>query len=194
MNKAKIGNALKAYRDNLRTARNKIAQAKKDYVEPKALSIENELKGQIDAERKGLVALIREEQESEAQAALEWAKIDGAKITDDAKVFGLVDVSQADLDAMIERNRDNGTMMTILKRQAEEYNKTLVAKTGRVFPEGMLNTSNIPTAEKRIADAEKDAKHAYSVLNMIEGGGSAGYIGGVDSELTEEALRIFTEE
>ena len=99
-------------------------------------------------------------------AAERWATLDGSKITADAKLlqFGM---TPAQFSELAERNRSNGTMITLFAQYGREQNE----KTGASLynhPEKRFPVEALPSLEKKIEAYDKFRGYALQLLPRIE--------------------------
>lgn len=185
-----VYNALKTYREAARTAQSKI-QAARDTYKPEAAETEiNRLNERLQGEREKAIQVITKDRDTKLHAADEWGRLDGAKVTSDAKLLDAGIVDTAHYQEMIDRYKDNGTMLLILRQYGEERNQKLRANSKDTIPEGLYPVESIPTLQEKRSKIEKGADSAIGVLNMIDNG-FMGYGGGADSEMVGLAIENF---
>lgn len=134
----------------------------------------------LSAERERARAEI-EAAESEGFAAVEmWGALDGEKLTDDAKLLRY-DIPAADFARMVEKYKDNATMLFVLRRYAEQEGR------GDTY----FNLNAIPTEENKKAALAAFCGSALSLLASISA--PDGFGQGVNSELIKTAVDNFGE-
>jgi len=178
---------LRNYQKSSQATAAKIEEAVKIYQPAEAKARVEKLKAHQDEERKNAISAIQEEQEKARAAVAEWARLDGSKITDDAKLLEYGGVTPQQFSELAKKYRDNGTMCQVLRNYGEKHNAQLRKESREVFPAGLYALDQIQTVEDRTREAEHSAKSALSIVNMIDGG----FLGGPNSQLVESAINEF---
>lgn len=104
-------------------------------------------------------------------AVNQWSKLDGAKLTDDAKLLDADLVDKDTFDQMKAKYANNATMLQALRRYGEKKNeadKQERAKTGELALAEPYNVSDIPTAENKLNNWEAAQKQAFHMLDVID--------------------------
>lgn len=176
--------ALQQYQPAAKKAADEIARNNEIYQHDAAL----EANKAVAAKRAEVKDAARAEIEAAAAAgkakAETWARLDGSKITDDAKLlqFGM---TPAQFSELAERNRSNGTMITLLAQYGREQNE----KTGASLynhPEKHFPVEALPSLEKKIDAYEKFRGYALQLLNNVE---EHPELPGIISEIENFAVR-----
>ncbi len=118
-------------------------------------------------------------------AADRWNMLSGAAITDDARLLKLLELEPMQFNTLVDKYRDNATMLTLLKQYAEKRN----AGAGEVF--GPYDATNIPTAEKKKEALEKFAQSGRGLIQNINDRATGAVTGGLDSELFKQSVNNF---
>lgn len=118
-------------------------------------------------------------------AADKWGMPSGAAITDDAKRLKLFELEPMQFNALVDKYRDNSTMLELLKQYAEKRNGV----EGEVF--GPYDVTNIPTAEKKKEALTKFAQAGRSIVQEINDRASGAVTGGLDSEFFKQRVNSF---
>lgn len=169
-----IRKALMDYNTIVSTARNKISHVREDYGE-EAADRESERQEKIIMNaRNQAESVIRQSHKDAVSGLAIWGQLDGANLTDDAKLLtaGLVD--PAEFDRLKEKYHDNATMLTALKKYADQENAKELEqahKNGEFFVSEKYNVHDISTADDRIVNWNRLQKSAVDRLDMIDGSG-----------------------
>ena len=183
-NITRMKKALQQYQQAAKKAADEIARNNEIYQHDAAL----EANKAVAAKRAEVKDAARAEIEAAAAAgktkAESWARLDGSKITDDAKLlqFGMTPAQFSELTA---RNKNNGTMITLLAQYGKEQNK----KTGASLynhPEKHYPVETLPSLEKKIDAYEKYRGYALQLLNNVE---EHPELPGIISEIENFAVR-----
>jgi hypothetical protein len=124
--------------------------------------------------------------------AEEWARLDGSKITSDAKLLDF-DLSPAEYGELVERYKENGTMSRLLFAYGEKRNQARAEKhpgeATSPFDEGYFDTSTVPTKESKSREYAGDAIKAKSLADLMTL--DRGYMRGIDSEMVNAEYSAF---
>lgn len=165
-NITRMKNALQQFQQAAKKAADEIARNNEIYRHDAAL----EANKAVAAKRTEVKDAARAEIEAAAAAgkakAETWARLDGSKITDDAKLlqFGMTPAQFSELAA---RNKNNGTMIALFMQYGREQNE----KTGASLynhPEKRYPVEALPSLEKKIDAYEKYRGYALQLLPRIE--------------------------
>lgn len=183
-NITRMKNALQQFQQAAKKAADEIARNNEIYQHDAAL----EANKAVAAKRTEVKDAAHAEIEAAAAAgkakAETWARLDGSKITDDAKLlqFGMTPAQFSELAA---RNKNNGTMITLLAQYGKEQNE----KTGASLynhPEKHYPVEALPSLEKKIDAYEKYRGYALRLLNNVE---EHPELPGIISEIENFAVR-----
>lgn len=116
-------------------------------------------------------------------SAKAWGKLDGSKITDDAKLLKL-DLSSEEFEDLVERYKHNATMLHMLAQYAETHRKGEPGQIGETW----YPLSWIPTVESKVAAYSRMADSAIATLNAMNG---SGWGRGVDSPIVAASVEQF---
>lgn len=115
---------------------------------------------------------IREAYRRGVSGVNDWAKLDGAKLTDDAKLLDADLVSKEDFEALKAKYAGNYTMLQALRRYGDRHNemeRQENQKNGWLALGEAYKTKDIPTAEEKLHNwdlAQKQALHLLDVADM----------------------------
>lgn len=169
-----IRNALKTYKTTIEQARIRLAKVKDDYGEEAESRERERIEKQMRTARNHAESVIHESHREAVENTRKWGQLNGANLTDDAKLLtaGLVDRNE--FDRLKEKYQDNATMLTALKKYGEQENEKLIAKAhenGEKFVANVFNVQDIATADDRIKNWDKFEKSAINRLDMIDSTG-----------------------
>ena len=95
-----------------------------------------------------------------------WGRMDGAKITEDAKLLQF-SMTPEQFKELVERHRGNGTMIHLLAQYGAEQNEkngaSLYQHVEKYFP-----VADLPTLAKKIETYDKFRGYALQLLPRIE--------------------------
>lgn len=185
--KQSMQNVLRNYRKSVQNFHEKLSQARQELNTEAYKKREAELKAALEKEKESALSIIKETADAARKEALAWSKLDGSKITDDAKLLTYGDVSPEQFRELVDRYKDNGTMCQILANYANKKNAEIRESSRDPFPSGLYNTTEIPTSSQKIHEIDHTEGSARSIMNMIEGG----FLGGPNSTLVESAINEF---
>ena len=117
-------------------------------------------------------AAIKEAYRRGVSGVNDWAKLDGAKLTDDAKLLDADLVSKEDFEALKAKYAGNYTMLQALRRYGDRHNemeRQENQKNGWLALGEAYKTKDIPTAEEKLHNwdlAQKQALHLLDVADM----------------------------
>lgn len=169
-------NAVTNYRKTVRAAIAKMDENTRLYKPEEADKANAAIMAQLEKDRdtvKGLIAEARDAGQRDVDA---WGKLDGAKITDDAKLLDAGAVNPDQFRGLVQKYQDNSTMLQLLANYAEKQNgesggfsavwnyggKGNVARQQRHF-----DTSGLPTVESKRAAFNNAAAAAMNMADSI---------------------------
>lgn len=173
-------NAAKTYND-------KVAQAGERYKPDVAAEEVKKLDAQLEADKRAAIDAITEAKDKGIEAARRWGVLDGDKINDgDMKLLKL-DLSPEQFEAIVDRNRNNGTMCFILKQYAEKHAKHEM-KDDEIPMWNSLAAVEVPTVDEKIKAYNTFAENAIGIIQNITG---YGWGRGVDGFGVESSVKGF---
>lgn len=165
-NITKMRNALKTFLEASADAAKEIKRNNEIYQHDAAL----EANRIVAARRNTAKDAARAEIEAAAAAgkakAEAWGRMDGAKITEDAKLLQF-SMTPEQFKELVERHRGNGTMIHLLAQYGTEQNEkngaSLYQHVEKYFP-----VAELPTLAKKIESYDKFRGYALQLLPRIE--------------------------
>ncbi len=118
-------------------------------------------------------AAIMEEMNAGYREAEAWGKLDGGKITSDAKLLDAGIVTPEQFKELVTRYQDNGTMTQLLADFAERKNKesggfaALWGVSGSNKPYAHYDTSGLQSVASKQADLKKYAAGAAGIIDQL---------------------------
>lgn len=165
-NITRMKNALQQFQQAAKKAADEIARNNEIYQRDTAL----EANRIVAARRNTAKDAARAEIEAAAAAgkakAEAWGRMDGAKITEDAKLLQF-SMTPEQFKELVERHRGNGTMIHLLAQYGAEQNEKNGASLFQ-HTEAYFDVANLPTLEGKISAYSKFASYALQLLPRIE--------------------------
>lgn len=180
-------NVLNNFYNAAKTYNDKVAQAGERYKPDVAAEEVKKLDAQLEADKRAAIDAITEAKDKGIEAAKRWGALDGDKINDGDMKLLKFDLSPEQFEAIVDRNRNNGTMCFILAQYAEKHNRQ-ETKPGEFGLAGRLNPLIIPTVEEKINAYTKFAESAISTIDNMTG---YGWGKGVGSPAIESSVKNF---
>ena len=170
-----IRSALKEYKSKVDQANSRFDQVKRDFGDEAEKRERERLEPGLKSAREKAETVIRDSHREAVENTMKWGQLDGSLLTDDAKLLtaGLVD--PAEFDRLKAKYHDNATMLTALKKYADQENGKISEKAkanGEHVVTGMYNVRDITTADDRIVNWNRFQKQAVDRLDMIDGSGA----------------------
>lgn len=170
-----IRSALKEYKSKVDQANSRFDQVKRDFGDEAEKRERERLEPGLKSAREKAETVIRDSHREAVENTMKWGQLDGSLLTDDAKLLtaGLVD--PAEFDRLKAKYHDNATMLTALKKYADQENGKIIEKAkanGEHVVTGMYNVRDITTADDRIVNWNRFQKQAVDRLDMIDGSGA----------------------
>ena len=186
----KMAAAVKRYYSEAVIAQQKIRRNNEIYMKQFAEPENEKIMAQLQAARQTAEEAITAAQEGGRAEALAWGKLDGSKITDDAKLLQF-DLSPEQFDDLVQKHKNNGTMTTLLHDYGEKMNAKYRENEGVTgsMPTKVYDTWNLPTADRKAEAIDKFSAGARDLLARIDSPGTFG--GGTDSEMLKLAIASF---
>lgn len=193
-------NAVTNYHKTVKAAVAKMNENTRLYKPEEAKKANAAIMAQLDKDREAVKGLIAEAKEAGINAADTWGKLDGSKITDDAKLLDAGMVNPDQFRCLVAKYKDNATMLQLLSNYAEKKNadsgsfsavwnwggKGNAARNVQHF-----DTTGIPTVQKRKDTISVYADAASDLADRI-GDLQKGKIGtGPDSPFILDTLQRF---
>ena len=147
---------------------------KTEYGEEAQKREQERLEAGLKSAREQAESVIRQAHQEAVEFTMKWGQLNGADLTDDAKLLtaGLVD--PAEFDRLKEKYHNNATMLTALKKYGDQENAKELEqahKNGESFVSVKYNVHDISTADDRIVNWNRLQKSAVDRLDMIDGSG-----------------------
>lgn len=156
-------NALTGYYNAARSCAQKAQEARQMYRDDIASETIKKLYAQLEVNKAASINTINEVREKAIEAANRWGVLDGSKLNDgDMKLLKL-DLSAEQFQAIVNRNKNNGTMCHALAQYARKHG---AAEAGQADSNIFDNLSSvvIPTVEGQITAYNKFADSAISII------------------------------
>lgn len=165
-NIAKMRNALKTFLEASADAAKEIKRNDEIYRHDAALEANKAVEAKRAEAKAAAVAEIEAAAAAGKAKAEAWGRMDGAKITEDAKLLQF-NMTPEQFKELVERHRGNGTMIHLLAQYGTEQNAkngaSLYQHTEKFFP-----VAELPTLEKKLETYEKFRGYALQLLPRIE--------------------------
>ena len=182
-------NVLNNFYNAAKTYNDKVAQAGERYKPDVAAEEVKKLDAQLEADKRAAIDAITEAKDKGIEAARRWGVLDGDKINDgDMKLLKL-DLSPEQFEAIVDRNRSNGTMCFILKQYAEKH-ATHEMKDDEIPMWNSLAAVEVPTVDEKIKAYNTFAENAIGIIQNMTG---YGWGRGVDGFGVESSVKGFGE-
>lgn len=175
-------NAAKTYND-------KVAQAGERYKPDVAAEEVKKLDAQLETDKRAAIDAITEAKDKGIEAARRWGVLDGDKINDGDMKLLKFDLSPEQFEAIVDRNRNNGTMCFILKQYAEKHAKHEM-KDDEIPMWNSLAAVEVPTVDEKIKAYNTFAENAIGIIQNMTG---YGWGRGVDGFGVESSVKGFGE-
>lgn len=177
--------ALISYKKAVDDANANMARNKR-YFQPDKLDEANQpILDKLEKARKQAEATIRKAQEDGRAKVRAWGKLDGDKITSDAKLLDY-GVTPEQFGELVTRYEGNGTMLTLLKNYADKKN----ADKGKGGP--YYDATMIPSVQDREHAYDTFASSALDLLSSLSA--KDGPFAGANSPMMQTAVERFGEE
>ena len=167
--------AISSYRDTKQKADARLEEVRTYYGEEAGKREQERLNKQLKTEREKAVSVISNAYSEGVYQVEQWGKLDGSRLTDDAKLLDANLVGPEDFETLKGKYRDNNTMLTALKKYGDRKNAEAAQEArsnGRVFAMGdPYNTRDIATVTEKMENWKHAKAQALDVLDMIDGTG-----------------------
>lgn len=169
-------NAVASYKQAKETANERIKAIYETYGQEagdreKAMQ-EKKLAPQAEATRQA----IREAHKSGVNAVEQWAKLDGSKLTDDARLLDAGLVDEKEFERLKTKYSDNSTMLLALRKYGEKQNEMQMQASredGHVALTEGYKVRDIPTAESKMHNWELAQKQAMHMVDLLDKSGDS---------------------
>ena len=165
-NITKMRNALKTFLDASADAAKEIKRNGETYQHDAMLEANRIVAARRNAAKDAARAEIEAAAAAGKAKAEAWGRMDGAKITEDAKLLQF-SMTPEQFKELVERHRGNGTMIHLLAQYGTEQNAKngagLYQHVEKYFP-----VAELPTLEGKISAYSKFASYAMQLLPRIE--------------------------
>lgn len=165
---------LSEYYRHMQNARDRKAKVEAEYGEEAGRREAESLARQLASIRAATVQALDQNYEKGVEQTKAWGTLNGAHLTDDAKLLsaGLVDPEQ--FEELKAKYADNFTMLSALRKYGEQRNAEALQRDGAASPGSGFLVGDIPTVKGRLEAWEKLRRGADQVMSMIEGSGQYG--------------------
>lgn len=180
-------NALTSYYNTAKNYEEKVMQAKQRYQPDVAAEEIKKLDAALLGAKEDAMDAVKDAMDKGIEAARRWGALDGNKINDGDWKLLKFDLSPEQFEAIVERNKTNGTMCFILKQYAEKHNRE-EATPGEYGLTGWLNPLIIPTVDEKIKAYNKFAESAIATIENMTG---HGWGKGVGNPAIESSVKNF---
>ena len=177
--------AIQDYQAALDKAREKIAFHEKYYTPEMAAKEINKIRDGMEKDKAQAEAKIRQAQDAGKAKVRAWGKLDGDKITSDAKLLDY-GVTPEQFSELVNRYESNGTMLTLLKNYADKKN------SGRGKEDPYYDATMIPSVQEREHAYDAFAHAAMGLVDNLSKEDAFGQ--GAGSPMMREAVERFGEE
>lgn len=182
-------NALTNYFNSAKAYNEKVKQAGERYKPDIAAEEIKRLDAILETDKQTAIEAITEAKDNGIEAARRWGVLDGEKINDGDMKLLKFDLSPEQFEAIVDRNRNNGTMCFILKQYAEKHAKHEM-KDDEIPMWNNLAAVEVPTVEEKIKAYTFFADNAIATVQNMTG---YGWGRGVDGFGVESSVKGFGE-
>ena len=191
MSRAHIENMKKAvsgYYSAVGEASDRISKNNSMYREDIAEAENKKVLSGLRDKRSAAEDAIIKAQDAGMMEAASWGRLDGAKITDDAKLLQM-ELSPEQFNELKERYKGNGTMSAMLVQYAHQHNAAKQADDPSAIMR--FNVLDIPTTESKQKAYSAFANGALHLLDRMDS--NDGFLSGTNSEMLKAAVETFGE-
>lgn len=167
----RMKNAISDYLGAANATDQKIKHGYEIYQPEAAQNEEKRLREELQKKRRTAEALIDAAYNEGSKAAREWGKLDGKKLTEDARLLEGAGVNPQQFSELVERYADNYTMLNRLRAYGEARNAEAQKESKGHLMAGPYNVHDIPAADSRLKPWEIAHKQAHNFLNIADGTG-----------------------
>ena len=160
---SKMKDVLSGFYPQMKRKREEKAEAKERYSADVAAQEIDRIDREATALRNATMDKLQQLHDEGVAQAQRWGNLDGSKLTDDIKLLKCgFDLDRQQVENLVERYRDNGTMTAALASYAGSH--------------GMIGM-NIPTVDKKVKAWEVVLLNAKDIMDMCISG-TVGWMGG----------------
>ncbi len=195
-------NALNNYQRSVKAGLEKMEENTRLYKPEEAEKANAAIMAQLKEAKTTVTDQIAEAQTAGQHDIDAWGKLDGSKITDDARLLEHGAVNPEQFRTLVEKYQDNSTMLQLLANYADKQNEgsggfsavwNYGGKGNDARSRQHFDTTGLPTVEAKQTAFDHAAASAFSIADRI-GSFEKGKIGtGPDSPLILSALEHFGE-
>lgn len=130
---------------------------------------------QLAAAREDAEATITAAYDAGMEGVKAWGRLDGAKLSDDAKLLDADLVDPAGFEELKAKHHDNAVMLLALKKYGERQNAQAAQEAkanGAPWTGDPYNVKNITTADDKAANWREAKTKALTMLDMFDGTGA----------------------
>jgi hypothetical protein len=154
----------------------KIAEGRKIYQPDSMDKEEKRLRGELAKARQETEARIDAIYREASASAREWGKLDGSKLTDDARLLQGQGVTPEQFNQLVERYEDNYTMLDALRKYGEARNAEATKEAREAGDRSVViktpyNVQNIPGPDSKMQEWDNMRARAAYFLNVADGTG-----------------------
>ena len=195
--------AITNYHNAIKEASSKMAENTRIYKPEEADKANDAIMAKLREAKNAALSAIAEASADGNREVDAWGQLDGAKITDDAKLLDAGAVNPDQFKGLVQKYQNNATMLQLLANYAEKQNgesggfsavwnyggKGNAARTARHF-----DTTGLPTAESKRAVINQHAAQAARIVDRISAL-EKGQIGaGPESPFVLTSIEMFGED
>ena len=155
----------------------KISEGRKIYQPDSMEQEEKRLRGELAKARKATEEKLDGIYHEASASARDWGKLDGSKLTADAKLLEGQGVTPEQFTDLVNRYSENYTMLDQLRKYGDAQNKAAEREYrehgGKTFPPVPYDTTSIPSADSKMQEWNDMRKRATYFLNVADGTGFA---------------------
>ena len=164
---SQMKDVLSGFYPQMKQKREEKAEAKERYSADVAAQEIDRIDREATALRNATMDKLQQLHDEGVAQAQRWGNLDGSKLTDDIKLLKCgFDLDRQQVENLVERYRDNGTMTAALASYAGSH--------------GMIGM-NIPTVDKKVKAWEVVLLNAKDIMDMCISG-TVGWMGGESAD------------
>lgn len=167
----KMKEAITNYLGSVQATQKKIEEGYGLYLPEAAQKEEERLLGEQAKKRKAAEDAIEAAYNEGSKPARNWGRLDGSKITEDARLLDGPGVTPKQFDELVERYSDNYTMLDRLRGYGEARNAEAVKSGNGSVTFGPYNVASIPDPNSRVEVWNLARAQAHGFLDIADGTG-----------------------